>query len=127
MKSRGGLRTLVPASLHSGDGQLCWCALLVSLLTQVLLSHSRWLSGYSTQEAVQQMLDDGVDVLIDLNGHTLRTGLPLFTYKPALVQLTFLGYPLTTALPFIDHVIVDKIAYPPHVSVAHTEKFVRPS
>jgi protein O-GlcNAc transferase len=66
-----------------------------------------------------------VDVLIDLNGHTLRTGLPLFTYKPALVQLTFLGYPLTTALPYIDHVIVDHIAYPPHVAKAHTEKFVR--
>lgn len=84
----------------------------------------RRLSGLSVQASVQQILSDGVDVLIDLNGHTLRTGLSLFSYRPARAQATFLGYPLTTALPEMDFIIVDATAYPPPVQIAYTEKLV---
>lgn len=66
-----------------------------------------------------------MDVLIDLNGHTLRSGLHLFHHRPARVQVSFLGYPLTTAEPAVDFYIGDQIVTPHWMQSAFTEKLVR--
>ena len=56
---------------------------------------------------------DGIQVLVDLSGHTRKHRLQLFGYKPAPVQVTWLGYLNTTGVKAIDWRITDARADPP--------------
>jgi len=53
-----------------------------------------------------------IDLLVDLNGHTRGDNFDILSHRPAPVQATWLGYAGTTAAPFIDTLIADKIVAP---------------
>ena len=61
-----------------------------------------------------------VDILVDLNGHTQNDNFDILNHRPAPVQVSWLGYAGTTAAPFIDYVIADRIVAPD--AAAYTEK-----
>jgi predicted O-linked N-acetylglucosamine transferase (SPINDLY family) len=67
------------------------------------------LSGMKTHDQAAEIRRHNIDLLIDLAGHTAKTGLPAMAYKPAPMQATWLGYPGTTGLTEIDFRISDPI------------------
>ena len=74
----------------------------------------------------QQIQDDGIDILIDLSGHTAYNRLPVFARKPAPLQLTWIGYPMTTGLQAMDYYLTDRYLSPPGIFDAQfTEKLLR--
>ncbi len=69
---------------------------------------------------------DGIDILVDLSGHTAFNRLFVFARKPAPVQATWLGYLNTTGVPTIDWRISDPYAAPVGLLEAyHTERLMR--
>lgn len=78
-------------------------------------------------DAVAQMIEaDGIDILVDLAGHTVHHRTVLFARKTAPVQATYLGYACTTGLSTMDYRITDAYADPPGMTEhLHTEELVR--
>lgn len=64
---------------------------------------------------------DGIDVLVELKGHTQDSRLAVMAYRPAPVQVSWLGFPGTTGLDCIDYFIGDRVATPLHHAAHYTE------
>jgi protein O-GlcNAc transferase len=64
------------------------------------------------RESAEIIHNDKIDILVDLSGHTAKTGLPVFAWRPAPVQATWIGYFATTGVPTMDYFIGDEYVLP---------------
>nr|WP_255461246.1 tetratricopeptide repeat protein [Mariprofundus sp. NF] len=85
----------------------------------------RDVSHLPDEAVAQQVRQDGIDILVDLGGHTSIQRLLVFAEKPAPVQMTYLGYPNTTGLSSIDYRITDLWADPAGNERWHSEALLR--
>ena len=83
------------------------------------------IAGLDDEEAARLIHSDGVQILIDLSGHTALNRLPVFAYKPAPVQVSWLGYCGTTGLSEIDYILGDSYVTPPSEESHFSEKIKR--
>jgi predicted O-linked N-acetylglucosamine transferase (SPINDLY family) len=87
--------------------------------------HWRDIPGIPDDRVADQIREDGVDILVDLSGHTARNLLTVFGRKPAPVQATWAGYVGTTGLSAMDYLISDDRETPKGTDGWYCEKIVR--
>jgi protein O-GlcNAc transferase len=78
-----------------------------------------------SREAATLIHKAEIDILVDLNGHTMGSRLAILKYRPAPVIATYLGYAGTTGAPFVDYIIGDPYVTPFELAPAMTEKIVQ--
>ena len=65
-----------------------------------------------------------IDIAIDLKGYTDFQRLAILAYRPAPIQLSFLGYPGSLGAPFIDYLLVDQTVIPSEQRSAYSEQLI---
>ncbi|MBF0356513.1 MAG: tetratricopeptide repeat protein [Alphaproteobacteria bacterium] len=82
-------------------------------------------SGLDDKALAQRIREDGIDILIDLAGHTANNRLTVFGRKPAPVQVAWCGYVGTTGLRAMDVLIADRHHIPPGEDSFYVERVIR--
>mgnify|MGYP001809878050 FL=1 len=65
-----------------------------------------------SRQIAEKMLEMEVDIAIDLAGYTSDSRIEIFAYRPAPVQISYLGYPGTLGTDYIDYIIADRHVIP---------------
>lgn len=78
----------------------------------------------SHRQAAQLIHADKVDILVDLKGYTHRARPAIVAYRPAPVQVSYLGYPATMGADFIDYIMVDPFVVPGSQQPFFSERLV---
>ena len=84
----------------------------------------RNIRGINDKSVADLIEQDQIDILVDLAGHTGDSRLHVLAYKPAPLQVTWLGYPDTTGMSQIDYRLTDSIADPVGSQKFYTEKLI---
>ena len=83
------------------------------------------LQAMDNESAARRIHADRIHVLLDLSGHTAHSRLPLFAWRPAPVQASWLGYFATTGLAEMDYLLADPHVVPEGEEAHFTEKIWR--
>jgi protein O-GlcNAc transferase len=99
------------------------------LVTQRLRKHLKhWhaIAGLADEVVAQEVRDAGIDILIDLSGHTGGNRLLTFARKPAPIQASWMGYPGTSGMQAMDYYLADRFFLPnERFGEQFTEAFAR--
>lgn len=80
------------------------------------------ISALSDLEAARKIYADNIDILVDLKGYTGDARPRIFAYRPAPIQVAYLGYPGTMGADFIDYVLADRTVVPLDQAPYYAEK-----
>jgi protein O-GlcNAc transferase len=116
---------------HDPDDVEIYCysgRLVDDSMTTSLRAHAHhWRStvGVDDDALIAQIAADGIDILVDLAGHTAGNRLPVLACKPAPVQASWIGYFNTTGVSAIDYVLMDDATVPAGAERWFTEQVIR--
>lgn len=103
----------------------CWSPEDGSTLRQRVIGamdHFTRIDTMTDEAAARRIRADEIDILIDLQGQTAGARANMLAYRPAPIQITYLGLPATTGLPSIDYVIADRFLIPESEAPYYSEK-----
>ncbi|BAQ65624.1 tetratricopeptide repeat protein [Geminocystis sp. NIES-3709] len=89
------------------------------------IEHFRLVDNLSNLAIAEMIFEDGIDILIDLDGYTSNHRQGVFAFKPAPIQVTWLAFAGTTGADYIDYLIADEIIVPPQFDRFYTETVIR--
>lgn len=84
----------------------------------------RNIKSVADKEVAERIKSDGIDILVELAGHTKGNNIHALAYKPAPIQVSYLGYPNTTGMTQVDYRLTDAIVDTPDQQKYYTEKLV---
>lgn len=87
------------------------------------VDHFVLIHGLSSRDAAKAITARQIDILIDLNGYTLNSGLEILEHRVAPVQISFLGCPKSTGLSFIDYFVGDNVVVSAEMSRQFNEHY----
>jgi protein O-GlcNAc transferase len=90
-----------------------------------MVEHWRFVYELGDEQLASLVVKDGIDILVDLSGHTAKNRLKVFTYRAAPVQATYLGYFSGTGLQAMDYWITDDVLHPPDTAERSVETIYR--
>lgn len=70
-------------------------------------------SSWSIDRLVNQVVEDGIHILVNLNGYTRGARNEVFAARPAPIQMSFMGFAGTLGAEWCDYLLADEIAVPP--------------
>ena len=82
-------------------------------------------SDVNFQKSAERIYSQAPNILIDLSGHMENNALPVFAYKPAPLQISWLGYFSTTGINMIDYKLVDHTVVPNSMEKHFVEQIYR--
>jgi predicted O-linked N-acetylglucosamine transferase (SPINDLY family) len=85
----------------------------------------RDVNGISDEDLSKIILDDEIDILFDLTGHSAKNKMLLFARKPAPIQISWAGYVGTTGLSSMDYLLSDIHSTPEDEDKYYSEKVIR--
>ena len=89
------------------------------------VDHWRDITELGDDAAAALIAADGLDILVDVNGHTRFARTAVFARRPAPIQVNWLGYPGTMGSPFHQYVIADDWIIPPGSEIYYSEQVLR--
>jgi predicted O-linked N-acetylglucosamine transferase (SPINDLY family) len=89
------------------------------------VEHWTDISDLSDDEAAGRIAADGIDILVDVNGHTRDSRTGVFARRPAPLQVNWLGYPGSMGSPYHHYLIADDWIIPPESEIYYSETIVR--
>jgi len=85
----------------------------------------RWVGNLDDRAFGEQIIADGIDILVELNGFSPGHRFAAMASRLAPVQISYVNHNATSGVPNIDYVIADDIAAPKGISRFYTEKILR--
>ena len=89
------------------------------------VDHWADINQLTDRQAAARIADDGIDILVDLNGYSRDGRLGLFALRPAPVVVNWLGFPGTMGTPHHHYLIADPVVLPPGHERYVTERVKR--
>jgi protein O-GlcNAc transferase len=117
-RNRGAFKYILYSNSHLQD----------AVTERLRVSADDWRDIWQlTDDALIELIGaDGIDVLVDLSGHTAFNRLAVFARRAAPVQISYLGYPASTGLATMDYRITDAVTDPPGPADGwHCERLLR--
>ena len=71
-------------------------------------------SAWSAERLVTQIVNDGIHILVNLNGYTRGARNEVFAARPAPIQMSFMGFAGTLGAEWCDYLLADDTAVPPN-------------
>ncbi len=89
------------------------------------VEHWRDITPLDDDTAEALMIADGVDILVDVNGHTRSARTRLLAHRPAPIIVNWLGFPGSMGSPYHHYIIADPTIIPPDHECFYSERVAR--
>ncbi len=98
---------------------------VINQRVKAVAEHWTDIRSMSDDDAAAAIAADGIDILVDVNGHTREARLGVFARRPAPIIVNWLGYPGTMGSPYHHYIVADENIIPPEMEHYYSERVLR--